>query len=280
MPNLGELIGRLVSLVGELLSASSLRLGVLPTLAVLSVMLVLLQLVARPATRWTTRDLGGLAAVPRSMALAAEAGSAVLFSIGTAGVARSASAIGRMQTLGGLPILSHVARAASRGGVPLAVSTNDPVAEIIAAEMVAESHRRTSTVERTGRSRVEYLGEGRAAAAGRALASGEAGAAFVAGSLDEEGLLLLDGLASGSAASSVGTATAGQATSLLLEGEGVLIGPQLYQAPADLRASGFERTMVLAANRLIWIALAVLIIGSLLALAGAAQIGPSLLGAS
>jgi hypothetical protein len=280
MPNLGELIGRLVGFVGELLSASSLRLGIGPTLMVLGVMLVLLQLVARPTTRWTTRDLGGLAAVPRSMALAAEAGSAVLFSLGTAGVARSTSAIGRLQTLAGLPILSHVARAASRGGVPLAISTNDPVAEIIAGETVAESHRRTATVERSGRSRVEYVGEGRAAAAGRALASGEAGAAFVAGGLDEEGLLLLDGLVSGSAASSLGTANAGQASSLLLEGEGVLIGPQLYQAPADLRAGGFERTMVLAANRLIWIALAVLVIGSLLGLAGAGQIGPSLLGAS
>jgi hypothetical protein len=280
MPNLGELIGRLIGLFGELLSASSLRLGIGPTLAILGVMLVLLQLVARPTTRWATRDLGGLAAVPRSMALAAEAGSAVLFSLGTAGVARSTSAIGRLQTLGGLPILGHVARAASRGGVPLVISTNDPVAEIIAGETVSASHRRTATVERTARSRVEYVGEGRAAAAGRALASGGAGAAFVAGGLEEEALLLLDGLASRSAASSLGTANAGQATSLLLEGDGVLIGPQLYQAPADLRAGSFERTMVLAANRLIWIAVAVLVVGSLLALAGAAQIGPSLLGVS
>ena len=280
MPNLGELIGRLIALVGELVSASSLRLGIWPTLALLGVMLVLLQLVARPTTRWTTRDLGGLAAVPRSMALAAEAGSAVLFSLGTAGVARSTSAFGRLQTLASLPILSHVARAASRGGVPLTVSTNDPVAEIIAAETVAESHRRTATLERSGRSRVEYIGEGRAAAAGRALAGGEAGAAFVAGGLDEEALLLLDGLAARSAASSLGTANAGQAGSLLLEGEGALIGPQLYQAPADLRAGGFERTMVLAGNRLIWIALAVILVGSLLALAGAGHIGPSLLGAS
>lgn len=278
MPNLGELIGRLIGFFGELLSASSLRLGIGPTLAVLGVMLVLLQLVARPTTRWTTRDLGGLAAVPRSMALAAEAGSAVLFSLGSAGVARSTSAIGRMQTLAGLPILSHVARAASRGGVPLAISTNDPVVEVIAGEAVAESHRRTATVERTGRSRVEYLGEGRAVAAGRALASGEAGAAFVAGGLEEEGLLLLDGFASGSAASTLGTATAVQASSLLLEGEGVLLGPQLYQAPADLRTGGFERTIVLAANRLIWLALAVLVIGSLLALAGASGVGQSLLG--
>jgi hypothetical protein len=280
MPNLGELIGRLIALLGELVSASSLRLGIWPTLAVLGVMLVLLQLVARPTTRWTTRDLGGLAAVPRSMALAAEAGSAVLFSLGTAGVARSTSAIGRLQTLAGLPILSHVARAASRGGVPLTVSTNDPVAEIIAAEAVAESHRRTATVERSGRSRVEYIGEGRAAAAGSALAGGEGGAAFFAGGLDEEALLLLDGMAAGSAASSLGTASAGQASSLLLEGDGVLIGPQLYQAPADLRAGGFERTMVLAGNRLIWIALAVLLVGSVVALAGVGHIGPSLLGAS
>ena len=279
MPDLGALIGRLIDLFGELLSASSLRLGTGATLAVLGVMLVLLQLVARPTTRWTTRDLGGLAAVPRSMALAAEAGSAVLFSLGSAGLARSTSAIGRMQTIAGLPILSHVARAASRGGVPLAISTNDPVVEIIAGEAVAESHRRTATLERTGRSRVEYLGEGRATAAGRSLASGEAGAAFVAGGLEEEALLLLDGLVSGSAASSLGTATAVQGSSLLLEGEGVLLGPELYQAPADLRAGGFERTIVLAANRLIWIALAVLVIGSLLALAGVSQIGPSLIGA-
>ena len=280
MPNLSELIGRLVGVLGGLLSASSLRLGVGPTLVVLGVMLVLLQLVARPTTRWTTRDLGGLAGVPRSMALAAEAGSAALFSLGSAGVARSTSAFGRMQTVGGLPILSHVARAASRAGVPPVISTNDPVVEIIAGEAVAESHRRTATVERTERSSVEFVGEGRAASAGRALAGREAGAAFLAGGVEEEALLLVDGLASGSAASSLGTATAGQASSVLLEGEGALIGPQLYQASADLRGGGFERTMVLAANRLIWIALAVMLVGSLLALAGAMQVGPALLGAS
>ncbi|MGH2416902.1 MAG: hypothetical protein ACRDFY_01075, partial [Candidatus Limnocylindria bacterium] len=92
MPNIGELIGSLVALIGSLVGASSLRLGPLPAVTIFLVGLVLLSLVARPATRWTTRDLGRLAGVPRAMALAAESGAAAGFSLGSAGVARATSA--------------------------------------------------------------------------------------------------------------------------------------------------------------------------------------------
>jgi hypothetical protein len=78
--DLGRLVGDLLSFVGALVGDSSLRLGPLPTLALLAVLLVLLSLVARPSTRWMVRDLGHLAAVGRAMALAA--GGALLF-VGT-----------------------------------------------------------------------------------------------------------------------------------------------------------------------------------------------------
>ncbi len=51
MPNPGELIGRIVAWVGELINDSSLRLGIAPTVSLLVVVLVLLSLVARPSTR-------------------------------------------------------------------------------------------------------------------------------------------------------------------------------------------------------------------------------------
>ena len=280
MPNFEELIGRLVSLIGEILGASSLRLGFGPTLAVLGVLLVLLHLVARPTSRWTTRDLGNLAAVGRSMALAAEAGSAAVFSLGMAGIARSTAAGRRMQTLAALPILAHVARAVARSGVPLRVSVNDPVAAAVASAVLADAHRATATGERVGRSQVAYLGEGRIVAAAHAMAAqGPSGATFVMGSLGEEGLLLLDGLVADSTASSVGTADAEQASSVLLEGDGTLIGPELFLAPADLHGAAGERTLALATNRVIWVGVAILVIGTALALTGVADVRDFLLGA-
>ncbi len=279
MPDIGDLIGQLVGFVGAALGASSLRLGIGPTFAILGVLLVLLSLVARPASRWMTRDLGRLASVGRAMALAAESGAAAAFSLGTAGVARSVSATQRVQTLAALPILAHVARAAARSGVPIEVSANDPVAAILAESTVLDAHRATDTAERARRSRVTYLGEGRATAAGRALADErEHGAAFTMGGLAEESLLLLDAMADGSSSASLGTAAASQATSLLLEGEGILLGPELYQAPADLSAAGHDRVGVFAGNRLTWFALVLLVIGSGLALFAGLDVASFLVG--
>jgi hypothetical protein len=263
MPNIGELVGSLVALLGSQIGASSLRLGPVPTIAIFIIVLVLLSLVARPATRWTTRDLGRLAGVPRAMALAAESGAVATFSLGSAGVARATSAFDRVQTLGALAILSHVARAAAAAGVPLRVTANDPVAVHLAETVLTEAHRSTATPERAERSDARYLGEGRPLAGAAALAdAGRPGAAFVHGGLAEESLLVLEGTVAGAAWTSVGTAAASQAGSVLLADEGTLIGPELYQAPSDLRAGGHERTGVLASNRLILAVIAVLVIGS------------------
>jgi hypothetical protein len=279
MPDPGRLVGDLLRFIGDQVGASSLRLGPLPTLALLSVLLVLLSLVARPSTRWMVRDLGRLAAVGRAMALAAESGGAAAFSLGTAGVARGASAFDRIQTLAALPILGHVARAAARAGVPLRVTANDAVAVHLAEAALADAHRRTETEERQERSHAEYLGEGRAVSAASALAeAGAPAAAFADGALSEESLLLLEGAGDGAAWTSFGTAAVAQAGSVLLSGEGVLIGPELYQAPSDLRSAGHERTGVLAANRLIAAVLVIMALGSLAALAGGIDLAASLAG--
>lgn len=268
MPNVGELIAGLLDLIGRVLGESELRLGFGPTLAVLGVLLVLLHLVARPTTRWTTRDLGGLAGVGRAMALAAEAGSTAVLSLGTAGLVRSTEAARRIQTLAALPLLDHVARAAARSGVPLRVPTNDPIAALVAGAVLEGAHVRAGSAERSGRSRADYIGEGRVTAAGRALADRTpSSAAFVIGSLGEEGILLLDGLAARSSAVTAGTADAGQATSVLLESDHAMIGPEIFLAPGDVRAGGGERNVVLATNRVVLLALAAILIGSLLALA-------------
>jgi hypothetical protein len=280
MPNVGELIAEIVRGVGEVLSASSLRLGAGPTLAVLGVLLVLLQLVTRPTTRWTSRDPGGLAAIGRAMALAAEAGASAVVNLGTAGIARATSATARLQTLAALPILGHVARAAARAGVPLHVTTNDPLAAVAAAASLESAHLRTATTERVGRSRVRFDGEGRVVSAGVALADpARPAAAFADGSIGEEGMLLLGGLAAGSGSTSFGTAEGGQASTVLLTGEGALIGPQLLAAPAELRAVGAERTGVVATDRLVAIAIGVILIATALALSGIVDLRPFLIGA-
>jgi hypothetical protein len=272
VPDPAELFGRLVRFVGDILGASALRFDFGATLVVLGVLLVLLQLVARPVSRWETSDAGGLTAIGRAMALAAESGTDVVVSIGSAGLVRGTDALARLQTLAALPILGHVARAAARSGVPLRVLTNDPMAAVMASATVEAGHVSTDTLERSGRSRVVLVGEGRPSAAGLVMtATARPAAAFVIGSLREEATLHLEGLRHGAGALVAGTAEAAQASSVLLGGGGALIGPQPYQAAADLRADVNERTTVLAANRLLLIAVAAIVLGSVLTLAGVVE---------
>jgi hypothetical protein len=269
VPTPAELVGRLVRFVGDVLGASTLRFEIGTTLVVLGVLLVLLQLIARPVSRWVTTDVGGLAAVNRAMALAAEAGTDAVVSLGTAGIARSTDAFARLQTLSALPLLGHVARAAARAGVPLRVLTNDALAGVAAAAALDSAHERTATLERLGRSRIVMVGEGRAAAAGLVMTARARPAAAVAtGSLREEAMLHLEGLRGGAGSLTAATAEAAQAPSAILAGGGALIGPELFQAASDLRADTNERTMVMAANRLIAVAVLAVVVGSALVLAG------------
>lgn len=266
MSDPGELLGALIRFVGEILGRSALRFEIGPTLVVLGVLLVLLQLIARPVSRWTTRDAGGLAAVGRAMALAAEAGTDAVVSLGTAGLGRATDATARLQTLAALPLLGHVGRAAARSGVPLRVLTNDPLAAAAAAATVESAHATTATRERSARSRTVFVGEGRSVPAGLALTtSARPAAAFAFGSLREEAQLHLEGLGAGAGSLTSGSAEPAQSPTLLLASSAALIGPELYQAPADLRADVVERTTVLAANRLIGLAVVALLVGTVLA---------------
>lgn len=279
MPNLGELAARLIGLLADAVGSSSLRLGAAPTLTILLVLLVLLSLVGRPSARWMAEDLGRLGEVGRAMALAAEAGADAAVSLGSAGIARAASALERFQTIAALPILGHLARAAARAGVPLRVTANDPVTVLLADATLAAAHRRTSTPERAAASTVEYLGEGRALAAGVALSDARPhGVAMVVGSLGEEGILLLDGLLRASDWTVGGTASTAQPAGPLLVADGTLIGPELFQAAGEIADGRHARTAVLAANRLIWTAIAVLLVGSLAGLAGGPQVAEFLAG--
>ena len=279
MPSPAELVGRVVRFIGDILGASSLRFEIGPTVVVLGVLLVLLQLVARPVSRWISSDAGGLTSVGRAMALAAESGTDVVVSLGNAGLSRATDAMGRLQTLAALPALSHVARASARSGVPLRVLTADPLTQVVAAAAVEAGHESTETLERRGRSRIVYVGEGRQAAAGLVMTTrAQPAAAFAIGSFREEATLSLEGLRGGAGTLTAGTAEPAQVSSVLLAG-GSLVGPATYQAAADLRADPTERTMVMAANRLILLAVAAIAAGTLLAAAGVIDPGAILAGA-
>jgi hypothetical protein len=279
MPNLAELVQRLVSFVGDVLGSSSLRFEIGPTLVVLGVLLVLLQLVARPVTRWRTTDAGGLTGIGRAMAVAAEAGTDAVVSLGGAGVTRSTDAFGRLQTLAALPLLSHVARSAARSGVPLRVLTNDPLAALLADAALDTAHRRTATLERLVRSRTVMVGEGRPALAGLVMTARARPAAAVAlGSLREEAALELAGLRGGAGTLIAGSAEPAQAPTLAATAGAALLGPALMTAAADLRADLNERTMVLAGNRLLLAAVAILTLGTILSLLGVIRPSDLLLG--
>ena len=278
MPSPAELIGRVVRFIGDILGASSLRFEVGPTLVVLGVLLVLLQLVARPVSRWVSSDAAGLTSVNRAMSLAAEAGTDVVVSLGNAGLSRATDALARLQTLAALPALAHVARASARSGVPLRVLAADPLTMVVAGATVEAGHETTETLERRGRSRIVYVGEGRPSAAGLVLTTRAVpAAAFAIGSFREEAALSLEGLG-GAGALTAGTAEPAQVSSVLLAG-GALVGPAVYQAAADLRADATERTMVMAANRLILLSVAAIVVGTFLAAAGIIEPGAILAGA-
>jgi hypothetical protein len=268
MPTPAEVLAAAAGFVGDVLGASSLRFEVVATLALLGVVLVLLQLVARPVTRWVATDAGGLGAVGRAMALAAESGTDVVVSLGNAGITRTTDALARLQTVAAHPILGHVVRAAARSGVPLRVLTNDPLAAVIARSTIDAAHAATDTPERSRRSRAVFVGEGRPAAAGLvATTRARPAAAVVAGSLREEAALQLEGLGGTSGSLLGGTAEAAQAANVAVAGA-TLLGPELHQAAADLRSDVTERTMVMAANRLIAIVVACIVVLTILVLAG------------
>ena len=103
-------------------------------------------------------------------------------------------------------------------------------------------------------------------------------AAIAMGSLREEGALHLDGLRHSAGSLSSGTAEASQAPSVLLAGGGTLIGAELFQTPADLRTDVYERTTVIAANRLIIAVLGIVVAASILSLLGVIDPNDLLLG--
>ena len=263
-----EVLGEVVEFVGGILSSSSLRFEAVPTIVLLGVLLVFLQLVARPISRWVSADPAGLGGVGRAMALAAESGTDAVVSLGAAGIARSTDAAARLQTLAALPVLAHVARASARAGVPLRVLTNDAFAATVAAATVDAAHVSTATQERAGRSRIVIVGEGRTVAAGLVMsARARPAAAFAVGSLREESTLYFEGLRSGAEALVAGTAEGSQVPSVLLAGgDATLVGPEPFQVAADLRSDVAERTTVLAGNRLLWMAALMIATGSILAL--------------
>ena len=179
-------------------------------------------------------------------------------------------------------LLGHVGRAAARAGVPIHLTTNDPFAAILADAALDAAYRRAAAMERRGRSRVTFDGEGRGVAAGQALARREwPAAAFGVGAMGEEATLLIHGLASGAGSATFGTAEATQAPAILLgSNAGAMIGPQLLQAAADLRADPAERTSVLAADRLLLVAIGVLVVGTALLLGGIMDVRGFLTGAA
>ena len=190
------------------------------------------------------------------MALAAEAGTDAVVVLGGAGIARSTDAFARLQTLAALPLLGHVARAAARSGVPLRVLVNDPLAGVAADAALDTAHRRTATLERLARSRIVVPGEGRPALSGLAMtARARPAAALALGSLREEGTLAARGPEQRRwiAQRRHGGGSAG-AEHRFWPAAAALVGPELFTAAADLRADPNERTMVMAANRLLWLA--------------------------
>lgn len=263
MPNIGELVGRVIAMVVGAVGESSMRLGPVPTLAILVIPLLVLSLVARPERRWATSGLGALDRIGEAMAQAAESGSDAVVSLGSAGLLRATSSAERLQTLVALSLLERVARAAARAAVPLRVWVNDPLLAYLARGALARAHLRTETAERSASSTVEFIGDGRPLAASVALADpSQHGLSVTVGGFGEEGLLLMGSMPASAGWSLSGTASPSQLAAPLLESQAAIIGPELYQAGAEGSAHGRSRPSAQAANRLILLSIVIILASS------------------
>ena len=91
-------------------------------------------------------------------------------------------------------------------------------------------------------------------------------------------MLVLDGVLGDAEWSLAASASPSQAAGPLLSGDASLVGPAFFQAAGDLGARGHARTSVLAANRLIWGAIGLLLVGSLITWAGGSEVAAFLTG--
>lgn len=278
MPNLVEFLAEALRSAGDAISSTELRMPAGPSLALGLIALVFLSLIARPSSRWSAHDLGRLASVRHAVAMAAESGRAIWVSLGNGGVARAAGAADRLQTLAGLTVLGHLSRAAARAGVSLRVTSNDPVAVLLADELLDRAHRGAETTHQRGHARVTFDGEGRPAAGALAMSvDARPGVVVVAGALGEEALLT-QAPAIDAPWSSLGSASPSQLAGPLLNGGGSLLGAELFAATSDLVGPGQQRIATHAANRLLAAVVLVLLAGAVLAASGAGDLGTFVVG--
>ena len=220
MPSPAELLGGLASFVGEILGASSLRFEIGPTLVVLGVVLVLLQLVAGRSAAGSRRTPPAWpASAGRWRWLPSRAPMRWCRSVAPESHARQTRSAA-CRRVAALPILGHVGprRGAQRHPVARAHERPDCGGDGGHPRSMP-AHASTATQERQGRSRIVMVGEGRPTIAGLAMTTrARPAAAFALGSLREEGLLHLDGLRAGAGSLATVSAEAAQAPSLLLGG--------------------------------------------------------------
>ena len=176
---------------------------------------------------------------------------------------------------------AHVGRAAARSGVPLRVLVNDPLAGVAAERGPRHRPPPHGDARATRRGRASSSpGEGRPALSGLAMtARARPAAALALGSLREEATLLLEGLRSGGGSLSAGTAEAAQAADRApgrrrrpASGRSCSRPPPTC-APTERADDGDGRQSAPAGWRV-----AVLVVGSVLSLAGVIEPSDLLLG--
>ena len=162
-----------------------------------------------------------------------------------------------------------------------ACSSNDPLAGVAADAALDAAHRRTATLERLGRSRIVVA---RARAVRRWRAGDDGPCPTRRGARPWQPARGGDTAARGAASMAAGRSAPARRRRPRRRrrswpAAGRSIGPELFTAAADLRADSNERTMVMAANRLVcWPRSPCSSSGSVLALAGVIEPTDLLLG--
>ncbi len=218
---------------------------------------------AKRGTQMFIRRIAGLDAVEEALGRATEMGRATLYVPGL-------SSVDDVATIASLSILGEVAKKTAKFGTPLIVPTRDPIVYTVAREVVKESYSAAGRPDAFNQDMVFYLTDQQfafAAAVDGIMIREKPATNFLIGMFWAESLILAETGAISGAVQIAGTDAISQLPFFITACDYTLIGEELYAASAYISREPLRLGAVRAQDYNKLIILALILGGTLLALA-------------
>jgi len=256
----------------DLFSNSSLERSWIVLILLLVFLFLFMYSLSSPVSRIHLRHLPALDKLDQVLAQCAETGNGVHFSLGTAGLVRPAEHLDRTQTLAALEVLAYTAKRTAAFDLPLLVTVDDPALLSRVTALTRLVYKDSGQLRRWRKVSVRYLSDSSGAyAAGvlEILNQNDVKVNILIGSYGDEALLLAEKGHQAGMSQVIGSASPGQLPFLVLvEGEKVLLGSQIYAAGAYLSRYPLGVQSLRAADFFLLILVFVILIGVIAASAG------------